>query len=65
MDIVAGINGKKNQLFINTLGKYSSARFSNNLITYGIALSDVNGDGRLDIIEANSGTINNIFFNKK
>ena len=65
MDIVTGINGKKNQLFINTLGKYPSTRFSSNRITYGITLSDVNGDGRLDIVEANSGTVNNIFFNKK
>ena len=50
MDIVTGINGKKNQLFINTLGKYPSTRFSSNRITYGITLSDVNGNGRLDII---------------
>jgi hypothetical protein len=33
-------------------------------VTYGITLGDLNNNGRLDIIESNSGDVNKIFFNK-
>ena len=65
LDIVTGNNNSKNHYYINSGEKFKLNYFSeDNKITYGISLGDLNNNGRLDVIESNSGDVNKIFFNK-
>jgi hypothetical protein len=70
LDLVAGNNGQQNTQYLNNgasadpfagvLGMSITSTFLN---TQGIALSDVNNDGRLDLIAGNSGQANVLHLN--
>jgi len=66
LDIVIGNYAQPNMVFMNKgEGKsWNSITLNDeNLHTYDIMTADLNGDGRLDIIESNSDELNKYYFN--
>ena len=67
LDIVVGNSPGSTKLYINVLnGKEwkEKAISKNNFRTYDIIDSDINNDGKVDILEANTGEYNLYFINK-
>ncbi len=67
-DIIIGNSGSANTIFWNSgdgQNWTSSALSDETFLTYDIITSDLNNDGLIDIIEANSDDINRYYFNRK
>lgn len=64
MDLIAGADGS-NILYINDgRGQFTRQIIPGENDTYGVALGDMNGDGLLDIVFANSGGANQVVLSK-
>ncbi len=64
-DLVAGADGP-NILYVNDgTGQFARQIIPSEADTYGVALGDMNGDGLLDIVFANSGDANEVVMSRK
>ncbi len=60
LDIVVGMSGAANQLFLNTGSgppAVPDALIGSTNVIFGVALGDLDGDGDLDLVEANSTSV--------
>ncbi|MGB1816570.1 MAG: FG-GAP repeat domain-containing protein [Rubripirellula sp.] len=73
LDVVVGNVAQSNAVFFSnasyfhdqTGGVFSETRFGEETaVTYGLDVGDLDGDGFNDIVTANSGSLNRVFFNR-
>ena len=65
MDIVVGNKGQRNHYYLNNkkeLMKYTFGQKDGD--TYGVTIGDLDGDVYPDIVTANSGSWNIIYYNR-
>lgn len=60
IDLVAGADGSNLLYFNNGSGAFQRETLPNSADTYGVAAGDMNGDGVIDLVFANSGTANEV-----
>ena len=67
LDVVVGNVAQSNAVYFNdgTATAFQEMRFGNETgVTYGLDVGDLDGDGFRDIVTANSGSLNRIFYSR-